>query len=431
MQWMSGYQGSRASQKSEVSVSNNKYTSLLLILLFGVGACSASQSTKAEQGSVRRDSADIVIVENHVVPDDTDALRLGELTISIGEAEGEAGRLLSRVGGATRLQGGRVALSDNGSSSIRIYDRSGDLVHSFGNRGEGPREFVGVLGPWKVSTGSARLAAYDFRGQRVTALTERGEFVDVHPLRPQSATPPRVAGFLDDLSVIQVERAWDEKPGELTPVIAHVIAAGPPDWTRDTIYSAPTNRRGFVTTEAGRRVMSGPHFEPSFSAAASGSLVVVSDCASPEFKVLDRNGVIRQIVRWRSGDRTVSDEDVTALYEEAMSGLPLERSKLVEDQLNASPVARTFPACDIAHPLLGDALRISAEGNVWVREYIRPSDSEQIWLRFEDGQLRHRLALEKTVAVQEFGRDYVLVIERDELGVERLREYRLRLAVGV
>lgn len=394
------------------------------IVALGAGACSGDESG-LEERLVQRDSAGVELFQNRATADEVDEVVVQEPILTIGSAEGAEEDLLSRVGGATRLQGGLVALTDNGSSTVRIYDRSGKLLSSFGGRGEGPREFMGVVGPWEVDAGDARLAAYDARGQRLAALTADASFVDVHPLRPRSAAPPRVAGVLDDLTVVQVERDWEGRRGEFSPTTAHVVAIGPPRWSRDTIYSAVTNRRGFITTESGREVMAGPIFEPSFSSAAGDGTIVVSDCAEPEYRMLDARGEVVRIVRWTSKDRSVSEDDVKSFYEEMTSSLSPDRRRAVEERLDASPVQEVFPACDVAHPLLGDALRVSRDGDIWVREFIRPTDPEQTWLRFEDGVLQSTLRLGKSVSVQEFGADYVLVIERDELDVERLREYEL------
>jgi len=390
-----------------------------------LAACSPQDTSRATSTYSTTDSAGIEIVQNVAPIEGTPPITMGEALVSIGGAEGPEAELLSRVGGATRLPNGRIALSDNGSASVRLYDRSGNLVWSFGRRGEGPREFTGVLGPWQVGTDEVRLAAYDGRGQRLTTLTSDGEFLAVRPLRPFSANTPAVAGVLDDLTVVQVERAWTSEPGEFSTVTAHVVVFRPPDWSRDTIYSAPTNRRGFVTTKSGREVMMGPIFEPHFSADAGDRLIVVTDCKTPEYREIGLDGRVKRIVRWPAGDRRVSDEEVALYYEEMRGDLSPERRRAVDERLAASPVRDVFPACDLTHPLLGGAIRVGSDGDVWIRGYTRPSDTEHTWLRFSDGVLRGVLYLDPSMAVQEFGANYMIVVERDELDVERVREYVL------
>lgn len=392
-----------------------------------VAACSPQDTSRANSTYSTIDSAGIEIVQNVAPIEGTPAITMSEALVSIGGAEGPEAELLSRVGGATRLPNGGIALSDNGSASVRLYDRPGNLVWSFGRRGEGPSEFTGVLGPWQVGTDEVRLAAYDGRGQRLTTLTSDGEFLAVRPLRPFSANPPRVAGVLDDLTVVQTERAWTSEPGEFSAVTAHVVVFSPPDWSRDTIYSASTNRRGFVTTESGREVMMGPIFEPHFSADADDSLIVVTDCKTAEYREIGSDGRVTRIVRWPAGDRRVSDEEIALYREEMRQGLSPDLRRAADERLAASPVRDVFPACDLPHPLLGGALRVGTDGDVWVRRYIRPSDAEHTWLRFGDGVLRGVLYLDPSMAVQEFGGDYMIVVERDELDVERVREYVLQI----
>lgn len=400
------------------------------LICIGCGVCLLAAACDSELAETDRrfsavDSAGIAIVENHSAPDDRPELQLSERVLSIGDAEGSDSQLLSRVGGATRLSDGSIALADNGSVEIRIYDRSGNLGASFGSRGEGPRQFIGVLGPWQIEAGAARLAAYDFRGQRLTTLTMDGEYVDVQPLRPPSANPPQVVGVLNDLTVVQLETAWVGDPAELTQATAHVVVFAPPDWMRDTIYSAPSKHRGFVTTSSGRETMVSPLFDSSVSAAAGDSLIVISDCSEPEFRTIDRDGRLTAVARWTSGERVVNEEDVERFYETMTAGLPPDRQRVERERLDASPIREVFPACDSPHPLLGGAIRIGTDHDVWVREYMRPSQTDQSWLRFRDGVMQGRLLLDESMSVQEFGRDYVLVVERDELDVEHVREYGL------
>lgn len=406
----------------------NRWGSRLFVVLFSVaGACSRQGDEGGETTNRQSvsDSAGARLVMNHTEVRQVERIPIGELELSIGEAEGDVGDLLARVGGATRLADGSIAIADNGSSSIRIYDGSGRLTGSMGRRGEGPREFVGVLGPWSVDSGDARLAAYDFRGQRITTLTNSGEFLAVRSLLPPSANPASVAGVLQDLTVVQVERAWEAEPGELTQVIAHVVVFGPPRWSRDTIYSTPTNRRGFVALASGREVMAGPLFEPSFSASAGAGRIVVSDCKTPEFRVLAPDGQLRSVVRWSAGDRTTTSEAVAKLREEMIDGMSPDQAQSVLERLDAVPVREEFPSCDSPHPLLGAAVRIGANGDVWVREFTRPGTVLQAWLRFRDGILLGRLQLDLSFAVQEFGEEYVIVVERDDLEVERVRLYSI------
>jgi hypothetical protein len=48
---------------------------------------------------------------------------------------------LHDVGGATRLEDGRVVIANRGSSELRVYDRKGSYLESWGRDGDGPGEF--------------------------------------------------------------------------------------------------------------------------------------------------------------------------------------------------------------------------------------------------------------------------------------------------
>ena len=81
-------------------------------------------------------------------------------------------------------------------------------------------------------------------------------------------------------------------------------------------------------------------------------------------------------------------------------------------------VADRFPA--------HGAIRIGRAGDIWVQEYMRPTDGDQGWLVFDaNGELECRVSVPfaETWDFFEIGVDYVLGLERDELEVEHVRRY--------
>jgi len=68
-------------------------------------------------------------------------LSIGSPTLEIGSLDGPEPYAFAALESVIRLPDGRVAVSDAGATSIRIYDVDGMHVRSWGSKGEGPGEF--------------------------------------------------------------------------------------------------------------------------------------------------------------------------------------------------------------------------------------------------------------------------------------------------
>ncbi len=85
------------------------------------------------------------------------------------------------------------------------------------------------------------------------------------------------------------------------------------------------------------------------------------------------------------------------------------------------PVAERFPAFG--------TLMIGADDRIWIREFPRPADTTaHHWIAFSrDGQFHCRLDTPRFSEYYEFGDDYVLVKDPDSLGVDRVRQFVIRV----
>jgi hypothetical protein len=105
---------------------------------------------------------------------------------------------------------------------------------------------------------------------------------------------------------------------------------------------------------------------------------------------------------------------------------PTEQRRAVGSLIDPKrPVADEFPAFA--------GLRGGRDGRVWVQEYPRPGARDsQRWIAF-DGEGRFTCRATIPVFDQtwppgsllEFGADYILVLQRDDLGVERVMQFGL------
>ena len=73
-----------------------------------------------------------------------------EPRLTIGTSEGEDPERLPRVRGAARLPDGSIAVAEDGSGELRLFDSTGAHRRTMGGRGEGPGEFRNPWGVWAL-----------------------------------------------------------------------------------------------------------------------------------------------------------------------------------------------------------------------------------------------------------------------------------------
>ena len=134
---------------------------------------SCDRESEGQSEIVRRDSADVEIVENlvsdHLVP----TWRLDSVMVSIGTVEGEEAQQLHQVRGALLL-GSQLVVLNAGSSELRFFGRTGRHVKTVGGEGEGPGEFRS--GYWLGRHRGDSIAVYDFGLRRLTVFDSTGAF---------------------------------------------------------------------------------------------------------------------------------------------------------------------------------------------------------------------------------------------------------------
>lgn len=381
------------------------------VCLMAAAAC-ADASPDTTVATVR-DSSGIEIVEN--VPAAADAVcgLVDPPGVEIGSTAGDEAQQLYRVFDATRLSDGRIAVVNQGSDEIRVYDASGAFLHAFGRAGQGPGEFRRVRRIWRLRGDT--LLVGDYRPWRFSTFTSEGEFLGSVEPAPLYVNSPAAVVVLDDGgSIIAQDCCFDPSPGFHLRYL-HAVRHAASGELVDTIGSWPDGRWGEVGTEE-VQLISYPLFEPGARLAGSGDRIVVGDGSEADLEVRDGTGRLVRRIRWREEDREVTSADVDAF----------RRSRLDRAE---SPSARRFAEAAVGeHVPVNDrfpafsALTMSEDGEVWVKRYRRPRDSgSDQWLVFSaDGRFRCHAQTPAGLEVYEIGPDYVLAGWRDELDVEHV-----------
>ena len=132
----------------------------------------------------------------------------------------------------------------------------------------------------------------------------------------------------------------------------------------------------------------------------------------------------RRIVRWTTESRAVSASDIDAERKKVAAQYgdldPAMFRRMVAPLVSEKrPVSDRFPAFSSA--------MVGRDDRVWIREYPRPQATQtQRWMAFgSDGRFACRTTLPELDQILEFGADYLLALDRDDLGVERIVQYSI------
>jgi hypothetical protein len=392
--------------------------STLLALVALTAACGADGSGRG--GSVARDSAGITIVENdHTRPawESGSAWRLSaEPAVQIGTVDGDLPSQLFRVTDAKRLRDGTIAVVNSGTADVRVYDRRGLHVVTFGRRGQGPGEFGA---PWVVyELSNDSLLVIDLN--RTHSVFDRDRtFVRRFTLQSSDST-----------IISEIEPAGRFADGSLL-VRGHGRSESAPSSglrrgsTKMMRFDGEGRLLGAIGEFDGQGMRYGPQgalyvFGPWPREAAAEESMWYGRSDRFELREVGFDGRTRRLVRLDRPNRSVTQADRDAFVEASTERVRgTDREQILRIQLAEAMYAPEFPAHF-------DLLQDDA-GNLWVQDY-QPFNArvERVWSVFDpDGRFLGDVDVPAGVTVTHIGDDFLLGIWRDEFDVEYVRLYDL------
>ncbi len=341
-----------------------------------------------------------------------------EPTFYVGDDEGSEELWFSRVLGLARLSDGSVAVADDASSEVRIFDADGIHIRSMGREGEGPGEFDHLWFMWRLPGDT--LWVGDYRPWRYHLYAVTGEHIRTVTMDPFYENRSRAGGVLANGISINVRLEQARRRDFRTPDMWHVEAHGPDGKLLGTLMTLPG--RTFGRGSSG--IFESPWFDASSSIDVRGRTVATTNGVDPEVRVLDDELRLRLIIRWDAPGREVTAAHIRSAREaarrrarEAGEVSPLERGLLNSDR----PAAETFPA--VSSVIAG------VDGTVWVWRYPRPGGlpgQSRVMAFGADGDFVCYLTHNKNnYTIYEYGADYVLGVQTDELGVPHVAMFDL------
>ena len=383
------------------------------VLLFG-----CSRAGELEPQVLRYDSAGIEIVNTTRARwTETDGWQVfPEPLVSIGKVSGEEPYLLGDVVGAVRLRDGTVVVADGQPAELRFYDSTGVFMDAVGGRGEGPGEFQSLHALWRCE--GDHLCAYDRDARSFQVWNSNRDFVRRAPvMEPHSDRPrrpfsvvfsPEAEGFL---GIGWQRPKFDYEEGEVYQAFA-------PLWLFDGEGDLLRELGEFLSAE---RVYSGrltaPHpFGRRGTFALAPERVIIGTGEAFELLILDLRGSPVQIFRGPPQDLAVTDELVDEYRRADLSGDAAGNRSTWEAA--GYPVVEAVPAVT--------KLLVDPDGNLWAKRFSKPEDSEVSWAVFAaDGEFLGHLRVPDGLTLTDIGRDWIVGIRADDLGVERVEVFGL------
>lgn len=355
-------------------------------------------------------------------PASLQTLVLSEARLSIGEVGDREGHQLFRVVDAFRQQDGGIIVANGGTNEIRFYDANGDLARSVGGDGAGPGEFRLIRSAMRVAGDS--IAVWDPGLNRLTILDPAGEVREI--IRLAGGLEVQLGGRSVPAFPTEMHALQDGTVITELGFPTQVLTRGPDGTIRRDTFSLPVfDRTGHPVRWLGP--FAGPEWymkDRSSMLVPYGHRLMVATVGTEVF-VGTGKGPIR-VFTPASNERSidvpfpevrVSDDAFTAVKE-----------RLLSRTQGAGPgwkrMLAGLPKPDYRPRY--DRLASSADGDLWVRQYREPTESTRRWVVLDPGgAARFQVEFDRDFELLDSGRDFVLVLVRDELDTEQILLYGL------
>jgi hypothetical protein len=150
-------------------------------LLSTVAVSSCTERGGADGWTVSADTVDGTIrVINTPPASGAKPTILADEELRIGEVEGGGPALFGRIRTIAVLEDGRIAVADALAEEVRLFDRDGKYLRTFGGRGGGPGELQGMQGVYLDPDGLLRVPEQE--NARLSVFNPDTGFVRSYPL---------------------------------------------------------------------------------------------------------------------------------------------------------------------------------------------------------------------------------------------------------
>lgn len=400
-----------------------------MAMVLGVIAVGCTGTERPDSTYLVQDSAGIRVVHNSApLWGDADRwLVAAEPILEIGRASGDPTSVFSQVVGVAKLSDGRYVVADGASSTVRFFGPDGVALRSVGRVGEGPGEY-GRISRFAVASGDS-IVVMDAQLQRVTVLGPDGSFARSTQLSAaEIGGVARPRGLLSDGRVlVTVLGPFQGLSSGLQRRNASLLVV---DLNVGRITQLGEIRGPEEVIEGSRSIAYQFGSDTEIAVSEGGVLVLSTEQALVRQLGLGDSAIQLQF-SWPAAPVVVTQELLGAAMEERISRFPAGVPSFAIERLRTRRIDETVaPYLPRARSMVVDIA-----GNIWVEPFPTPGTLQVSYLVFRPdgvwlGSVVLPAGLKRGTSPRfdpalEIGRDYVLGVWVDELGVELVREYPL------
>jgi hypothetical protein len=407
---------------------------LAAVLMLAVASCADAQRT-ASPPTVT-DSAGIRIVGNEW-PTNTAATLASSPTLEIGSGADPAGQL-SGVVAALRLGDGRIAIAEQSTRSVKIFDTRGQFVRALGRQGAGPGEFAAITRLQRLPGDS--IAAYDGLRATLAVFDTTGRLARTNRL-VSGMGGLQLVGLMSNGTMI-LTRAYNpmfSRTSRLERDSIIYVAAQAGSATLDTILVVPGSE---VFLFAGADFSSRnpiPFGRISLIGVQDDRLAIATGDGW-QVEMRGPTGELREIHRVRREAVAVTKDDIARYKRDELDrmrgtrvqaagggGAPSDMQARMVEQRRRMLEAVPYPTTHAPY----DSLLIGDAGEVWVRSAETPAGRPRRWIVLSrDGAALGAVSVPRGLRLLEVGNDFVVAVRRDDDDVEHVGIYQLRRERG-
>ena len=336
---------------------------ILATLTIAALGCGEATEEPGRSGSVAEaatvsatDSAGVDIV--HI--SDLGALDLPDLDLRLLYSTA-ADIELYHVVGAVFLPEGSLAIADRGSSEVLFLDQQGSVRQRAGREGEGPGEYVDMARIGVDASGT--LSVFDSRLQRFTFLDTQGGVAGVQRIQVNEAYVPLVHMASGGFVAVLETRPFRPLGFQRGPLF--LVVFDPAGEVVDTLGRWAGKERRVSPDQ-----MAPVAFAATTLYAGRGSHAVLATTDSVDITLYEASAPLTRI-RGGNAPREVTSEEKDAWTELYLEVYPEELRPSYRPSLEQAGVRDTYPAIG--------ALKVDADGAIWLGGYPRLHDLERSW----------------------------------------------------
>ncbi len=372
----------------------------VLVALVACGESATDLADPATADIVGYDSAGVHIVDLGTNTPRASYSLSPEPTLQIGTVSGDPDSELFRVSDALTLSDGRIVVANNGTQELKVFNSDGGHLRTVGGSGDGPGEYRSI--DWLSRMNGDSVLAFDWGRRRLQVYDQSLELMRTTTVNPlgddEGIGVTMVAAYLDGRLLGVGSDLMQEYP--VPARLDHIYLFSPMGVFTDSIGPFPSARRIWMSPPP-------PIIRAAVFIPWEGMLITATSDLD-EFYLTDLDGKVEEIVRGGVHSRPPNDADIQY----------------------ATRGTRYPP--DLGEPWIPELLpywsefRIDPLGAVWRRAYTGEFDETVTWTVVEEGGARIvELTLPIEKKVLELGVDHILLLETDELGIERVARYTL------